>query len=304
MSDSSAFNFSKLVPGFDFLHSLAQGASGALPKMPPAASWVAPTLNIEEVSKRIEELKAVQYWLEQNSRALTATIQALEVQKMTLATLQGMNVQMNDLAQAFQTPAADTSVVGSLFKAAESARSAAQAMAGAATAAPSPASQASTPAAPPAPSAASAPDSKSDESHASTAAKGVDPLQWWGALTTQFQHIATQALQDPATQQALGATTSMATDLAKQALQTATEMACQLASEAGRSTPSTATASGRKKSAASAVSGRSTPRAAAKKTPADPAASAGRAGRKSSAKASTSKPSVRKPTPVASTRRR
>jgi hypothetical protein len=37
--------------------------------------------------KRIEELKAVHFWLEANSKALGATVQALEVQKMTLATL-------------------------------------------------------------------------------------------------------------------------------------------------------------------------------------------------------------------------
>jgi hypothetical protein len=36
----------------------------------------------------------VQFWLEQNTRALAATIQALEVQKMTLATLKSMNFQM------------------------------------------------------------------------------------------------------------------------------------------------------------------------------------------------------------------
>ena len=45
---------------------------------------VAPTLSVEEVDKRIQELKTVQYWLEQNGHALKATIQALEVQKMTL----------------------------------------------------------------------------------------------------------------------------------------------------------------------------------------------------------------------------
>jgi len=104
MSDAKPFAFSQFVPGFDFLQSLASGASGgssAVPGMPSLSSWVAPTLSVEEVDKRIQELKTVQYWLEQNGHALKATIQALEVQKMTLSTLRGMNLRMEDLANAF-----------------------------------------------------------------------------------------------------------------------------------------------------------------------------------------------------------
>jgi hypothetical protein len=109
MSDASKpFAFSQFVPGFDFLKNLAGGAAaspGAVPGLPSLSSWVAPTLSIEEVDKRIQELKTVQYWLEQNGHALKATIQALEVQKMTLSTLRGMNVRMEDLANAFTRPA-------------------------------------------------------------------------------------------------------------------------------------------------------------------------------------------------------
>ena len=108
MSDATpAFDFSQFVPGFDFLKNLAAGAAapgpgaGSVPGLPSLSSWVAPTLSVEEVDKRIQELKTVQYWLEQNGHALKATIQALEVQKMTLSTLRGMNVRMEDLANAF-----------------------------------------------------------------------------------------------------------------------------------------------------------------------------------------------------------
>ncbi|HRB10082.1 MAG TPA: hypothetical protein PLH47_07910, partial [Ottowia sp.] len=89
MSDTSITGFGKFVPGFDFLQSLAKGASSNIPQLPNLSNWVAPTISVEELEKRIDELKAVQFWLEQNSRALAATIQALEVQKMTLATLKG-----------------------------------------------------------------------------------------------------------------------------------------------------------------------------------------------------------------------
>jgi hypothetical protein len=102
------FGFGNFVPGFDFLQTLVQSASqqakpaGAVPPgMPDWSKWVAPTLEPKEIDKRIGELKTVQFWLEQNARALAATIQALEVQKMTLATLRGMNVQMEDFAGRF-----------------------------------------------------------------------------------------------------------------------------------------------------------------------------------------------------------
>ena len=126
MSDSDSAGFSKFVPGFDFLQNLAKGASANIPQMPNMGNWVAPTLNVEELEKRIEELKNVQFWLEQNSRALAATIQALEVQKMTLATLKGMNFNLGDVANAFKLKAAD-SVASTVQKATEKAASAAKA---------------------------------------------------------------------------------------------------------------------------------------------------------------------------------
>src|SRR3954466_13885477 len=102
MSNNENFGFGKFVPGFDFLQNLAKGASQTLPQMPNLSNWVAPTLNLEELEKRIGELKAVLFWLDQNAKALGATIQALEVQKMTLATLRGMNVAMDDLAESLK----------------------------------------------------------------------------------------------------------------------------------------------------------------------------------------------------------
>ncbi|HMT17717.1 MAG TPA: hypothetical protein PKD71_10925, partial [Ottowia sp.] len=107
MSDSPAFDFGKFIPGFDFLQNLATSAKGPAGPVSALHNWVAPTVSVEELDKRIAELKAVLFWLEQNSTALKATIQALEVQKMTLATLQGMNLSMAEVAKAFTvaTPA-------------------------------------------------------------------------------------------------------------------------------------------------------------------------------------------------------
>ena len=70
MSDADTSGFGKFVPGFDFLQNLAKGASQNIPQMPNLANWVAPTLNVEELEKRIDELKAVHFWLDQNGKAL------------------------------------------------------------------------------------------------------------------------------------------------------------------------------------------------------------------------------------------
>lgn len=109
MSTPKGFDFTKFVPGFDFLKNLTPGASGTA----AAPGWVTPTLDPEELDKRIQELKTVQFWLEQNAKAVGATIQALEVQRMTLAALKGMNMSFNDLAESLKVkPAAKKKSAG------------------------------------------------------------------------------------------------------------------------------------------------------------------------------------------------
>jgi hypothetical protein len=102
MSQPTPYDFSQFVPGFDFLKKLSSTNTQSLPQ---ASTWVAPTLDPQEIEKRIKDLKTVQFWLEQNTQAVAATIQALEVQRMTLSTLQGMNVSINQLTQALQVKA-------------------------------------------------------------------------------------------------------------------------------------------------------------------------------------------------------
>lgn len=249
MSDTSNFGFGKFVPGFDFLQSLAKGATNSIPQLPNLSNWVAPTISVEELEKRIEELKAVQFWLEQNSRALAATIQALEVQKMTLATLKGMNFSMGDVANAFKLKTADT-VMSGVQKAADTVSGAAEAVAGAAARVTGRAKdEEEEDDAPeePAPAKAAAPKAKKAKAAAAPEASVVDPLQWWGALTGQFQQIAANAMKDAARQTALDTTKNMATGLAKEALKTATGMASQFASKGMK------TMSGERKPAAAKV---------------------------------------------------
>lgn len=194
MTDAAKpFAFSQFVPGFDFLQKLTgAGSGGAVPGLPGLSNWIAPTLSVEELDKRIDELKTVQYWLEQNVHALKATIQALEVQKMTLSTLQGMNVRMEDLAKAFTQ--------GTASAAAAMQKEAAPAASSSAPAKPSaaPAEAQAEPAAE-APAARNARTEAKGEAASSNSTAGVvDTLQWWNSLTQQFQQIASHAMQDAA----------------------------------------------------------------------------------------------------------
>ena len=201
MSDADTSGFGKFVPGFDFLQNLAKGASQNIPQMPNLANWVAPTLNVEELDKRIEELKNVHFWLEQNSRALGATIQALEVQKMTLATLKGMNFNLGDVTNALKLKAAD-SIASGVQSVTEKAASTAKTLSDVASSA-----------------------TKGDAKGAAKAAGVpglVDPLQLWGSLTQQFQNIAASAMKEATTKTAVDMTKNMATGLAKEALKSAT----------------------------------------------------------------------------------
>ena len=198
MSEQQNFGFGKFVPGFDFLQNLSKGTPQQQAAVPNLSSWVAPTLNVEELDKRISELKAVSFWLDQNAKALAATIQALELQKMTLATLRGMNFNMADIANALRLkPDAGAAVARG---GGDAAAAGAGSVAGAAKEA-----------------VAKARASKKDgaaggdgqQPRAPAAGGVVDPLQWWGALTTQFQEIAAGAMREASKNPAVGAAREM-----------------------------------------------------------------------------------------------
>jgi hypothetical protein len=206
---ADAAQFAKLVPGFDFLQGLVKNAGSALPNI---GQWVAPTLNPEELEKRIEELRTVQFWLEQNARMLGATIQALEVQRMTLSTLKTMNVQMDDLRESLkirmpgapaETEPSSATATGTESPTAKRARKGASKANGGAA--------------------------KAD------AVPAVDPMQWWGALTKQFTQLATTAMKDSATDAAknlAGTMVKQSFDAAGQTLKKAASVPAAVARKA------------------------------------------------------------------------
>ena len=261
-------DFGKLVPGFDFLQNLAKQAAGAqspaTPQLPNLGNWIAPTLSLEELDKRVQELKAVQFWLDQNATALKATIQALEVQKMTLATLKGMNFNMTDMANAFTIKTGE-----SLASMKEGVASLGKSFAGLEIP-PSAFQAAKAEAKTEAESSAKAAAASAQSEEPSPSANGmVDPMQWWGALTQQFQTIATEAMKEVASKTALDATTAMA----QEAVKTATDMAKEIAETASKSMSSgqaamdTVLKSSLSVPAAAKTAARAAPKAAAK-TPA------------------------------------
>jgi hypothetical protein len=200
MTDNS---FTKFVPGFEFLQGLVKNAGSALPGI---GQWVAPTLNPEELGKRIEELRTVQFWLEQNARMLGATIQALEVQRMTLSTLKTMNVPLAELRESLklpETPAWPGIPPEILAAAAPVAQAAAKTAVKTATKTASVAAKA----------AKGAADDK-------PALPGVvDPTQWWTALSQQFTQLAASAMKDTATD----AAKNLAGTLVKQSFDAASD---------------------------------------------------------------------------------
>jgi len=211
MSDNS---FTKFVPGFDFLQGLVKNAGSALPGI---GQWVAPTLNPEELGKRIEELRTVQFWLEQNARMLAATIQALEVQRMTLSTLQTMNVPLAQLRDSLKLPESPVwpSIPPEIMAAAApvaeaAARKTVETAAKVATK-----------------TTKTAVDSA--KAAAANPALAVDPTQWWTALSQQFTQLATSAMKDTATD----AAKNLAGTLVKQSFDAASDTLKRAASVPG-----------------------------------------------------------------------
>ena len=209
--------FGKLVPGFDFLQNLVKSAGSTLPGI---GQWVAPTLDPAEIEKRISELRTVQYWLEQNARMLAATIQALEVQRMTLTTLKTMNVPMADLTESLRIRPARPKEPPPVAPRKEAAPVAAK-------------------------TEAAKPSEKPQAA--------VDPMQWWGALTSQFAQLATNAMKDTAADAAKALASGMvkqSLDVAGQAMKTVAgapaRVVASAAGVAGKATKSAAAAKRRR----------------------------------------------------------
>ena len=115
----------------------------------------------------------------------------MEVQRMTLSTLQNMNVNFQDMAESLKVK---------------------------------PVNQA-------------APEEEKPQAKTATKDNKVDPTQWWGALTEQFQHIATHAMKDMATHASTHATNAVPKNFPAKKTTASNKSSAGTASSAKRKSP-------------------------------------------------------------------
>ena len=157
-----------------FAAAMPGGGQGVGPSLSMMSDMLAPLTNIEELDKRVTDMRAVEHWLKLNLNMLQSAIQALEVQRATLATLRAFG--------AF----AQTSVESAHNAAAEGAKSASAGwpMSGAA-------------AKPEAPKEEAPAESEESADKASAPPPGFDPTGWWNVLQSQFNQLAHLAMLQP-----------------------------------------------------------------------------------------------------------
>lgn len=159
-------------------------------------SSLVPTTDLDELDRRIADMKTVEQWLRMNLSLLEASVQALEIQRGTIATLRAYGDMLGSQAQGL--PGAHA-----LAQAMEMAKVAAGAMPGATS--PDPFSgDASIPATASSQSAAHAPQTPAAQMaaaasgeappHPAPTTPGLDAGAWWDLLHRQFNQIAAAAL--------------------------------------------------------------------------------------------------------------
>ncbi len=143
------------LPSPSGMVQFAQNLPQALPSM------IAPTLDVEEIDKRIADLRAVEQWLNLNVNMLRTAIQSLEVQRNTIATLRSFGgAMMTTMTRPGEAP--QPAPVPSM-----------------------------PPASAPQPSAARARKKAAASNAASTLP--LNPAAWWGTLQEQFTKVAAAA---------------------------------------------------------------------------------------------------------------
>jgi len=153
-----------------------------------------PSLSVEEINKKISDLKTVASWLELNMNMLRATIQTLEVQSATLTTLQAMGA----ILTTREGDGAAAAKTGSPFgfpawppqsKPAEAAPAAAPEREPEPNVEPEEAPQ-------PEAAAPSTSGGKPDPTAPDFQASMANPTAWWNLLQEQFQQAVGNVLAD------------------------------------------------------------------------------------------------------------
>jgi hypothetical protein len=153
--------------------SMAQFAQ-SLPQSLP--SMIAPTLDVGELDKRIADLRAVEQWLGLNMSMLRTTIQSLEVQRNTIATLKSFGGTM---LAAVPGATARTGAEPTTFGTTKF---------GTSVAPPSPA-----PAAPAATLSRARRGTRKGAAKTAAPVMPLNPAAWWSALQDQFAKVSAAA---------------------------------------------------------------------------------------------------------------
>jgi hypothetical protein len=157
----------------DFMKNMwgSMGAPGMNAAGTGIPGMIMPSLSVEEINKKITDLKAVESWLALNMTMLRSTIQALEVQAATISTLQTMGQSFT----ASMTPAANAAPSGAENASASSSNGGGadghEKMHG-----------------------APEPTSKDESDAASLTAPLVNAAAWWNMLQDQFKQAVGSAM--------------------------------------------------------------------------------------------------------------
>jgi hypothetical protein len=133
-------------------------------------SLATPTLSVDDLDKKINDLKAVESWLNLNAAMLRSSIQALEVQRNTIATLKTMGQTMAEAMQQGR----DNPYAAAFFQHADPAKT------GAGKPPAKPAEEAKVPPKP--------------DAHSAATAQMANPAAWWNLLQEQFTQAVSSAM--------------------------------------------------------------------------------------------------------------
>jgi hypothetical protein len=139
---------------------------------------VMPTLSVDEINKRISDLKAVESWLSLNMGMLRSTIQALEVQAATISTLQTMGERFSATMNPAGAQEAGQSA-GAAHNGAKSSNGANGGISAEREHDPAP-----------------EPTQKDEQDAASLTAPLVNAAAWWNMLQDQFKQAVNTAMTE------------------------------------------------------------------------------------------------------------
>ncbi|MGE4436565.1 PhaM family polyhydroxyalkanoate granule multifunctional regulatory protein [Achromobacter sp.] len=223
MGQNSDLSGNPLLASMEMMRQAWAGLTG--PGGLASSLPMAPPMNLEDLDRRIAELRSVENWLRMNLSMLSSTIQGMEVQRSTISTLRAFvdSAANLDLGTVRDSGAASPLEVVLGLK-------------------PAPAAKSAPKSAPQDAPAAAQPDTKASEAEGGAA--GAQPgmseqmgaaaqsasKAWWDLLQQQFNQIAAAtAASMPGSQPAAEADKSQAKPAAKPARKTARKPAAKAA---------------------------------------------------------------------------